>query len=215
MSIALTGSKDHHFSIEVSEENAGASRMALLLPGVGYRLENPIFYFARQLLIDQGYTVAGANYAYDKVEGFRDFEFDEIMRILADDAAIIGEAIADLPDHDELLVVGKSLGTVLMANMLKQGLLLKAHLAWLTPSSKVEAVADQIMANAQKSFVCIGTADKGYDEKKYAEFAQAGATVSLVKDLAHVLECDNDVPKNILGHHQMIMDLQNWLKAIA
>lgn len=215
MSISLMGRKNHSFTIDISEENAGASRLALLLPGVGYRLENPMFFFARQLLIDHGYTIAGANYAYDKVEGFRDFGFDEIMSILADDATTIGNAIADLPKHDELLIVGKSLGTVLMGNMIEQGFLPTANLAWLTPSSKVDAVSNEILANAQRSFICIGTADKGFEEDRFAKFSQAGATICLLPDLAHVLECDNDVPKSILGHHKMIIDLQNWLKAIA
>lgn len=215
MSIVVSGRKNHHFTIDVSEENDGANRLALLLPGVGYRLENPIFYFTRQLLLDNGYRVAGANYAYDKVEGFRDFDFDEIIDILRDDAASIAETIPQLPKHNEFLVVGKSLGTVLMGNMLMQGHLKNAQLAWLTPSSKIPQVPDGILQNAHKSFVCIGSADKGYDPPTYAEFAKAGAFLSVIDDLAHVLECDNDVPKTILGHHKMIIDMQNWLKANA
>lgn len=215
MPIEILGRKQHRFSINLSDENAGASRIALLLPGVGYRLENPIFYFVRQLLIDQGYQIAAADYAYDKVEGFRDLSFEEIMDILKDDATSIGEALNQLPDHNSKLVIGKSLGTVLMADLLDQGFTSNAQLAWLTPSSKVSQVPNNIQKHAEKSFVCIGTADKGYDHEVYQTFAKAGATVTILEDLAHVLECEKDVPKSILGHHKMCTDLQNWLKANA
>lgn len=148
MSILVNGRKKHQFSINLSEENAGASRIALLLPGVGYRLENPIFYFVRQLLIDHSFQIAAVDYAYDKVEGFRDFSFEEIMDILSDDATSIGEALNQLPDHNTKLVVGKSLGTVLMANLLDQGFINNAQLAWLTPSSKVAQVPNNIQKHA-------------------------------------------------------------------
>ncbi len=184
-----------------------------MLPGVGYRLENPIFYFVRQLLIDHGYQIAAVDYAYDKVESFRDFSFEEIMQILDDDATSIGEALNQLPDHNSKLVVGKSLGTVLMANLLDQGFTSNAQLAWLTPSSKVPQVPNNIQKHAASSFVCIGTADKGYDKAVYQSFEKAGATVTILDDLAHVLECEDDVLKSIMGHHKMISDLQSWLKA--
>lgn len=180
---------------------------------VGYRLENPIFYFVRQLLIDHSFQIAAVDYAYDKVEGFRDFSFEEIMDILSDDATSIGEALNQLPDHNTKLVVGKSLGTVLMANLLDQGFINNAQLAWLTPSSKVAQVPNNIQKHAASSFACIGTADKGYDKNAYSGFEQAGAKVTILDDLAHVLECEDDVPKSILGHHKMISDLQIWLKA--
>jgi len=215
MAISIVGRENHHFTINLSEENERADRLAILLPGVGYRLTNPIFYFTQQLLLDNGYRIAGVDYAYDKLEGFRDFDFETILGILRDDAASIGEAISQLPPHNDLLLIGKSLGTVLMANLLNQKHIQSARLAWLTPSAKVTQVGNKILENAQKSFVCVGTSDKGYDAKKYAGFKLAGATVSELNDLAHVLECDNDVPKSIMGHHQMILDLQNWLKANA
>jgi len=213
MFVPVSGRKNHQFSIDVSEDNEGADRLALLLPGVGYRLENPIFYFTRRLLLDNGYRIAGANYAYDKLEGFRDLSFEDVMGVLHDDAASIAQAMMQLPKHSELLVVGKSLGTVLMGNLLAQGHLQSALLAWLPPSSKVAQVPAGILKCAPKSFICIGDADKGYDANTYAEFATAGATLSVIDDLAHVLECDNNVPKSILGHHKMILDMQNWLSA--
>lgn len=213
MPIEINGRKHHNFSIKLSEENAGASHIALLLPGVGYRLENPIFYFVQQLLIDRGYQIAAVDYAYDKVEGFRDFSFEEIMEILGNDATSIGEALSQLPNHNSKLVVGKSLGTVLMANLMDQGFIKNSKLAWLTPSSKVPQVPNNIQEHAANSYVCIGTADKGYEKAVYQAFEKAGATVTILDDLAHVLECENDVPKSIQGHHKMIADLQTWLKA--
>ncbi|MGJ8529414.1 hypothetical protein [Maritalea sp.] len=213
MQIPINGRQNHEFNITLSEENKDSGKVALLLPGLGYRIENPIFYFTEKLLFDLGYQSARVNYAYDKLDGFRDLDISEIMSILADDAASIGHAVASIANHDELMFVGKSLGTIIMANLLQQTDIMPEHLAWLTPSLATPIVDQSINQQAKNSFVAIGTKDKYYDAKLLKNYADNGATLCIMDGLGHVLEAEEDVPKSIKGHHQLINGMHKWLRA--
>ena len=208
---SLGGQVSHDIKIELSEENAQAQKLALLLPGMAYRVDHPIFYFARALLHDLGYRTASLHYAYDKIDGFRDQEFARVMETFAEDAKSIYASLSDQPSSDELVVVGKSLGTMIMAQMLANNICRDAKLAWLTPSLGVPECEQQLKKHAQQSFVAIGTADPSYNAVQLEEIEQAGATMCVLDSLAHVLESPNNVPKSILGHHQMISALSDWL----
>ena len=209
--IWINAQNDHRFAIKLSEENANSDSIALLLPGLGYRTHHPIFYFTEQLLHQKGLRTAHVNYHYDLQNGFRDLAFDDAMLHLEKDAELVAKALEQLSRHEELIFVGKSLGTVMMANLLSLGVKNVKQMLWLTPSLGLERVHEQIEQNAGQSFVAIGTNDKAYDKKLLQRFILKGAALCELEGLAHIFEAGNDVTKGILGHHQMIAELEIWL----
>ncbi len=214
MQIPIIGRKNHKFNIVLSEENEHSGKIAWLMPGLGYRIENPILYFTQKLLIDLGYQIAQVNYTYDKLDGFQDLDVSKIMEILADDATSIGHAVTDFSNHDEVMFVGKSLGTIMMANLVIQNEITPDHLVWLTPAAATPDVDKCIKQQAARSFVAVGTNDKYYDHDQFKTYSNHGATLCTIEGLGHVLEAKDDVAKSIMGHHQLINDMQKWLLLI-
>ena len=87
-------------------------KLAVFFPGIGYTVDKPLIYYSRKLAADNGYDIKLLPYEGfpQKVRGDKDkmkesFEmaWSQTLNMLQDD---------DLKDYDEILFVGKSVGTV-------------------------------------------------------------------------------------------------------
>ena len=92
-------------------------KLAVFFPGIGYTVDKPLMHYARRLAANAGYEIRLLPYAGfpDKIIGDRD-------RMTASFAIAYGQAEEMLKDLDfsafeEILFVGKSIGTVVAAKM--------------------------------------------------------------------------------------------------
>ena len=92
-------------------------KLAVLFPGIGYTLDRPLLHFTRRLAIDQGYEIKTLPYTGfpSKVRDDRNkmlqcyqIARDQTEKMLSD---------VDLSSYDEILFVGKSIGTVVAAEL--------------------------------------------------------------------------------------------------
>ena len=92
-------------------------KLAIVFPGIGYTADKPLLHYARQIAAEQGYEVRLISYTGfpKKILGDRD-KMAESYRI-AKSQAKAQLAQIDLSRCDDLLLIGKSIGTILAAKL--------------------------------------------------------------------------------------------------
>ncbi len=102
---------------EIPAASQPARRLAVFFPGIGYTNDRPLLYFSRRLAAERGYDVRLLNYGGfpSGVRGDR-AKMAECFRLALTqaEAALAGTR---LTAYDEILFVGKSVGTIVAARL--------------------------------------------------------------------------------------------------
>ena len=153
-------------------EPSGASRgLALVAPGRAYSPAAPLLDLARQALLQHGLTV-------------QQLWWDSTTRGDEDAEAWVRRHVAAAharEDADQVLVVGKSLGTRAASYAAERGL----DAIWFTPILVDPVVAEGIAANPGRQLLVGGLADELWDRAVARELADAGCEVLEVPDADH------------------------------
>lgn len=154
-------------------EPAGESRgLALVAPGRAYPPSAPLLDFARQALLQHGFTVVQLWWDSTTRPG-GEHPGSWVRRHV--EAALAEESA------DHVLLVGKSLGTRAAAVAAERGL----DAIWFTPLLVDPEVAEAIGANAGRQLLVGGLADDLWDAAVARELAEAGCDLLEVPDADH------------------------------
>jgi hypothetical protein len=108
----------HKVDIQLDISETNSTKFAVLLPGKAYRITDPIFYFIYELLDQYNFNIIKVDYGYDRNQAFEDASLDDKFEILKSDARTIGTTLKELISDGEPLLIGKSLATIIMAELL-------------------------------------------------------------------------------------------------
>ena len=93
------------------------SKIAVIFPGIGYTVDKPLLHYSRRIAADAGFEIKPVPYAGfpKKVKGDRS-RMEESYRIaLEQSEKMLSDT--DLSVYDEILFIGKSIGTIVAAQM--------------------------------------------------------------------------------------------------
>ena len=193
--LSITGYRGEPVANRLLQPEERTERLALLLPGFGYTLDMPLFYYAEHLLQDRGWDVLRVEYAYSQRPDFGTLPRQEQRRwLLADAEAAFRAALAN-GSYGQIALVGKSLGTAAMGHLLALPDVptSSARAVWLTPLFGERALRDQITRFGGSSLVVIGAADPHYDPALLAELTAATNCNAVVIDNAdHGMDIPGD-----------------------
>lgn len=92
-------------------------KLAVFFPGIGYTADKPLLHFSRRLAADAGFEVLTLPYSGfpQKVKGDRG-KLEESCRLALSQAGEMLSGI-DFAEYDAILFVGKSIGTIVAAEI--------------------------------------------------------------------------------------------------
>jgi hypothetical protein len=178
--------------------------LVVLLPGMGYTFSHPALHFSRRIARQLGADELLIDPSY-RTKGFAKLSETEKQSSALADAAAIAKTISAL-NHARVSVVGKSLATLLMAQMLPQHPTWRW--AWLTPLLNSPKVADSMQTVPHSGFVAIGSSDQHFDVS-IIEALQPKLKTVVFKGADHSFELENDV----LGSVQIQLELTKQMLA--
>jgi len=182
-------------------EPTGASRgLAIVAPGRAYSPSAPLLEFARQALLQHGFTVK--QIWWDTTT--REWEADPerwVRRHVHE--ALTGE------DADHIVVVGKSLGTRAASYAAERGL----DAVWFTPLLVEPALVEAIGSNAGRQLLVGGLADELWDAAIARELGEAGCDVFEVPDADHGM-CTSDAVRSAEIHLEVARAVETFLSGI-
>lgn len=209
-SFDIVGSSGHLIPTLLTRH--GGAGLAVFLPGLRYGNDRPVLHFTQKMFAERGYDVLTVNYSYPGIAEFMDAtEADQSTWLDADARAILS-FVRGLASSQSLVVVGKSIGTALMAHMVPQLTQQDTtRLVWLTPLLRGSSEFVRMQECHQASFLAIGTADPGYDADMVARFRAQGHTAQVFEALDHGLEKPGSVSASIAALAALLIALEQWL----
>lgn len=187
-----------------------ASSLAIFLPGFGYSCDMPLFYYAELLLAAAGVDVLRVEYAYNRTPDYLELKAAEQRAwLLADVTAALLAGLKQRA-YQQLIVIGKSVGTRAMGHILTAETLPPVSRAvWLTPLLHDPLLREQLRSIVTPSLAVIGTADEHYDPTYIQELQEThGYVTTIIAGANHSLDITGDV----LGS---VRALSGTLEAVA
>jgi hypothetical protein len=192
---------------------AGASRLAVIFPGLRYTTSMPGCYYPSLAMLGKGADVLKVDYEYSKAE-FQELPDREQSRWIAADASAVIRAALSNGKYEEITLIGKSLGTIALTFLLAaEPALPRADFIWLTPVLKSPLVRQAMMFRRHHGLFVIGTADTQYDESLLAEVVQSTGGESLVlPGVDHGLEIPGDVTGSIRAMETIVQKIDDFVR---
>lgn len=193
--LPITGYHDRAVPNRLLRPGGGIDHLAMLLPGLGYTLDMPLFYYSQMGCLDTGIDVLRVEAAYNRDADFAAATNREQLDWVTTDATAAWHAGLAQAMYSAAIIVGKSLGTLAMPALITEtrahDLSLKS--VWLTPLLSQSFVFDAIVKCGPTAMVVIGDADPHYDPDLITQLQAAGITAIVVLGANHGLDLSGDV----------------------
>ncbi len=182
--------------------NQSKKNLAVIVPGMGYHRDKPLLYYAGKLAEAAGYEVIRIEFHDLPLKGNIDPEAIRKTAEMTFAQTEEGLAAVDFDAYENVLFIGKSIGTVAMAKYIAEHHV-KACQIWYTP------VTDTLSFGTKEAVVFIGDADPCSDVSAIKKrMAKMGLTVHSYPGCNHSLEC-GDVDRDL----ETIRDVMQKTKA--
>ncbi|MGA3093919.1 MAG: hypothetical protein ABSD79_00855 [Dehalococcoidales bacterium] len=144
-------------------QKQAANRLALVLPGINYNVDMPMIYYTTQVLQFYGADVLQLRPDYQE-PAFQNAPVEGRLSWMAHDTRAGLAAGLAAGSYQQVILAGKSIGTLSMALLLAQSAGLDpAVTIWLTPLLHDSLVVKAAQEHAGPSFFMAGSGDKTFD----------------------------------------------------
>ena len=211
--LTIQGYRDEPVPNRFQRPEGAIDQLAMLLPGYGYTLDMPLFYYAEKLLLERRWDVLRVKYTYNTRPEFQTLPKPERDRWLLADTTAAWDAGLGQRTYERVVLIGKSLGTRAMGHLLTTA---DPHpnvgAVWLTPLLGEERLRQQIQQYGGPSLFVIGTADPHFDpavlEKMQVE--TIGEAV-VVRNADHGMDIPGDPIASVRAVERVVEALGRFL----
>ncbi len=170
--------------------------LAIFLPGAGYTCDMPVMYYPRKVLLSEQYDALTVEYSF-QTRGLM-YNPGEMSNSVLIDAENAVKAVLEEKTYDNFVLVGKSLSTPIISQLLiKFPQLSNSRAVYLTPvfSKKFNSLTARVK---QESLMIIGTNDPFYKPELISQLEEEKKFKLMVLEGAdHGLENRNNCMKSI------------------
>jgi len=179
----------------------GSSRICFMFSGSGYNYDKPLFYYATMLMLENKIDVVHIHYSYD--EQVMNKTMEEITKVMMDDINPIMKGVLKGKQYNDTMFLGKSLGTIPIANdLMKRDEFAQSKMILLTPLLTFDTIFDSILHSRHEGFLVIGDKDYQYNADQIDQLYKTNLQIEVVKNANHSV--------NVGGY-----ETENSIEAIA
>ncbi|SDL85130.1 alpha/beta family hydrolase [Sediminibacillus halophilus] len=196
---AIRNTDGELISYRFIRNNPNNSRLCVMLPGLGYSTDQPLFYFATGLFFDKGFDVLHIQYEYE-VASFTKRGREEQFRLISDDVEKVMEEVVPVAKYTNIYMMAKSIGTGGLAHLLEKSKtkLEITKVIWLTPLLQVDMLYHHLQKCWIESLLLIGDKDKCFVKQRVSGLAaKSNFKVQIFNGTDHSLEHKNGVYQSI------------------
>jgi hypothetical protein len=181
------------------------TRLAVAFPGGRGGWMTPAVYYPVLAMLDEGFDALCLDSIYDQTPSSERLLYDATAALRAGAAAAA---------YEQVVLAGKSLGTLAMAELiLHDPELADAPTVWLTPLLKNGRVAAALDCLTTPGLVVIGTEDPHHDREALSAVEARGHRVLVVAGANHGLAVDGDARRSAAVPRQLVDTVLDYLRA--
>ncbi|GKU81962.1 alpha/beta family hydrolase [Niallia sp. NCCP-28] len=197
--------------IEYTHIQTGGNKVCFMLSGLGYHYDKPLFYYLTMLMIESNIDVVQVHYSYQK--DFLQQASKKVTEEMLNDITPIASEVLQQHNYQNILFLGKSLGTIPIVNgFMQNDKFAKAVMILLTPLLKLDNIAKSIAASKHKGLLVIGNKDLHFEEKSLKQLEKTNLHYVIIKNGNHSLDdVSNDSLASLQSMSLIIKSLQKLI----
>ncbi|AXR17594.1 alpha/beta hydrolase [Bacillus thuringiensis] len=173
----------------------GSSRICFMFSGSGYNYDKPLFYYATMLMLENKIDVVHIHYSYD--EQVMNKTMEEITKVMMDDINPIMKGVLKGKQYNDTMFLGKSLGTIPIANdLMKREEFAQSKMILLTPLLTFDTIFDSILHSRHEGLLVIGDKDHQYNAAQIDQLHKTNLMIDVVKNANHSVNVGEYETKN-------------------
>ncbi len=211
-SLEIPGNLGHSVKNEYHQQTGASDNLALIYPGLRYSCDKPLLYYTTNLLLERGYDVLQLRANY-RTPQFQDLsQADRTIQLIEDGKALLN-AGRQAKSYSNLLLTGKSLGTLTMAFIFNEDRnLLNAKTIWLTPLLHLPPVSQISLELTGPAFVVGSDADPTFESEPVTKIqSMSNTTTQIIKHANHSLEIPGEPLRSLQILTQVMENLNSFL----
>ncbi|HDR3652989.1 TPA: alpha/beta hydrolase [Bacillus anthracis] len=162
----------------------GSNTVCFMFSGSGYNYDKPLFYYTTMLMLENKIDVVHIHYSYDGQ--LMEKPMEEITKIMMDDINPIMNEVIQNEQYNHTMFLGKSLGTIPIANdLMKREEFTQSKMILLTPLLTFESIFDSILHSNHEGLLVIGDKDHQYNANQIEQLHKTNLTINVVKNANH------------------------------
>ncbi|WP_144505503.1 alpha/beta hydrolase [Bacillus mycoides] len=162
----------------------GSKTICFMFSGSSYNYDKPLFYYATMLMLENKIDVVHIHYSYD--EQAMNKPMEEITKIMMDDINPIMNEVLKNGQYSNSMFLGKSLGTIPIANdLMKREEYLHSKMILLTPLLTFDSIFDSILHSHHDGLLVIGDKDHQYNANQIDQLHKTNLKIDVVKNANH------------------------------
>ncbi|MBK5350371.1 MULTISPECIES: alpha/beta hydrolase [unclassified Bacillus (in: firmicutes)] len=162
----------------------GSNTICFMFSGSGYNYDKPLFYYATMLMLENKIDVVHIHYSYDRQ--LMEKPIEEVTKVMVDDINPIINEVLRNGQYNDSMFLGKSLGTIPIANdLLKREEFAHSKMILLTPLLTVDSIFDSILHSRHEGILVIGDKDHQYNAGQIEQLDQSNLKIEVVKNANH------------------------------
>lgn len=165
-------------------------KICFVFPGNNYSVDMPLLYYSTKLLLDNEFEVVHTYYSY----GSEIETYDELKQKMVEDISPILLGILQEKSYREILLLGKSIGTVpIVEEFTRMEELENSKAVLLTPLLNYKSFIEKLMNTGQKSLIVIGNSDYHYEQDKIKMLKEKmlKTEMTIIEGANHSLEIES------------------------
>ncbi len=188
-----------------------SDRLALIFPGLRYTCDMPLLYYSTELLLERGCDVLQL-WIDSEAPEFERISQAELTQQLLEYSEALLIAGKNGGTYNDLLLVGKSLGTLTMTLMLTNDqAFLNETTIWFTPLVNLPPVSQVMLSLSGPAFIAGGDADPTFEQEAVSQItSMPNTTVTVLKDANHSLEIPGDPIRSLQILSRVLIDLTGF-----
>ncbi|MBJ7996557.1 alpha/beta hydrolase [Bacillus mycoides] len=164
----------------------GSNTICFMFSGSGYNYDKPLFYYATMLMLENKIDVVHIHYSYDGQ--LMEKPMEEVTKVMMDDINPIINEVLRNGQYNDSMFLGKSLGTIPIANdLMKREEYLQSKMILLTPLLTFDSIFDSILHSHHDGLLVIGDKDYQYNASQMEQLDQSNLKIKIVKNANHSL----------------------------
>ncbi len=187
--------------------------LAVILPGFGYHADLPLLFYPGRIALNNGMDLLRLETAYSRRPEFsRLNDRGQLAWLDADTDAVLNAALARRA-YRQLIVIGKSLGTMAMGHLLERHAKLPtSRWVWLTPVLTDLRLVEQVQQQRPLSLFVIGDADQYYNDGLLQILVEAtqGRRITIAGG-NHILEVPGSVHQTIQALDEVMTGVEDFI----
>jgi hypothetical protein len=162
----------------------GSSAVCFMFSGSGYNYDKPLFYYTTMLMLENKIDVVHIHYSYD--EQVMNKPMEEITKVMMGDINPIINELLRNGQYKDSMFLGKSLGTIPIANdLMKKEEFSQSKMILLTPLLTFDTIFDSILHSDHEGLLVIGDKDHQYNAGQIEQLEQSNLKIEVVKNANH------------------------------